>query len=90
MRMAELRYREIINVCTGHRLGFVCDAEFDMGTGKLLSLIVPGRCRFFGLFGREDDYIIPFECITRLGDDIILAEIPGDYKRCKRTKPPVF
>ena len=35
MRMAELRYREIINVCTGHRLGFVCDAEFDMGIFNL-------------------------------------------------------
>lgn len=90
MRIAELRYKEIINVCSGHRLGFVCDVEIDMCTGKLLSLIVPGRCRFFGLFGREEDYVIPFECVTRLGNDIILVEIQGDYKRDRVPKRGVF
>ena len=88
MRMAMLRYKEIINLCTGHRLGFVGDVEMDLATGKILSLVVPGRLRFFGLFGREEDYIIPFECISRFGDDIILAEVQGDYRREKCPRRP--
>lgn len=90
MRMAELRYKEVINVCTGCRLGFVCDAEIDLSAGKLLALVVPGKCRFFGLFGREEDYVIPFDCITRLGDDIILVEINGEYRRGAREHKGFF
>ena len=88
MRIALLRYKEIINLCTGHRLGFVGDVDIDLATGRVLSLIVPGRCRFFGLLGREEDYVMPFECINRIGDDIILAEVKGDYRREKCPRRP--
>ena len=54
MRFSELRYKEVICVSTGQRLGYVCDAELDPCTGKILSLIVPGQARFFGLLGREE------------------------------------
>jgi hypothetical protein len=38
-------------------------------TGCILALVVPGPCRFFGLFWREDDFIIPWDCIKRIGED---------------------
>jgi len=69
MRTALLRCKEIINICSGHRLGYVGDVEIDLATGRLLAFIVPGRLRFFGLLGREEDYVIPFECVKRMGDD---------------------
>ena len=84
MRLSDLRCKEIINVATGQRLGYVCDADIDMPEGKLKSLIVPGPCRFFGLFGREPDFLIPLSCITRIGQDIILVEIQGACGRSKR------
>lgn len=86
MRIADLRYREVINLCTGHRLGFVCDVEMEVNSGQVIALVVPGPCRFFGLFGREEDYLIPFESITKIGSDIILIENKGDYRRGKRPK----
>ena len=85
-RIVELRCKEVINVCDGARLGFVYDAAVNTVTGQVLALIVPGPCRYFGFFGREDDYVIPWECIRRIGDDIILIEIPGEHKREKRFK----
>ncbi len=84
-RISDLQYKEVINVCNGHRLGYVCDAEMDAGTGKILSLIVPGPCRFLGLFGREEDYIIPWDCINRIGEDIILINVQEERRR-KRGK----
>ena len=90
MRLSELRYKEIINISNGHRLGFVSDAELDPATGQLGALIVPGPARFFGLFGREDDYILPFEHISRIGEDIILVDIGGDYRRGGREKKPLL
>ena len=86
MRLSELRCREIINVCTGQRLGYVSDAEIEMPSGTLRALIVPGPCRFFGLFGREPDFLIPMECITKIGTDIILVNIEGSCARSKRNK----
>ena len=90
MRIAELMYTEIINVANGHRLGFVGDVEFDCAGGRVSALIVPGPCRFFGLFGREDDYVLPFECISRIGEDIILIEMPEECRRAKREKNRYF
>ena len=83
MRCAQLRCREVINVCSGHRLGYVGDVEIDLATGRLLAFIVPGRLRLFGLLGREEDYVIPFDCVSRIGEDIILVEIKGEYRREK-------
>ena len=84
MRFSELRYKEVICVSTGQRLGYVCDAELDAHTGKILSLIVPGPSRFFGLLGREEDYCLPWSCITRMGEDIILVE--KEPPRCGRSR----
>ena len=71
---SDLRYKEVIDVHSGFRLGYVCDAEFDDGEGRIVSLITPGKAKFFGLLGREDDYVLPWDCIVRIGSDIILFE----------------
>ena len=71
---SDLRYTEVIDVHSGLRLGYVCDAEFDDAEGRLCSLVTPGRARWFGLLGREDDYVLPWSSIVRIGSDIILVE----------------
>ncbi|MDR0905874.1 MAG: YlmC/YmxH family sporulation protein [Oscillospiraceae bacterium] len=79
-KITDLRCREVINIRTGFRLGFVYDALFNIETGQLVSLVVPGPCRFFGIFGRRDDYIIPWECVKRVGDDVILIDTEHDNR----------
>ncbi len=83
-RIEELRCKEVINVCDGWRLGFVSDVLVDTVKGCVVAVVIPGACRFFGLFGREDDYIIPWDSIYRISQDIILVEVKGEYKREKR------
>lgn len=73
-RMTELRDKEIINISDGCRFGYVGDVEVDLETGQVKALIVPGRLRFFGLFGREEDYVFSWESVRRFGEDIILVE----------------
>ncbi len=75
IKMSELRCKEVICVGDGRRLGYVCNAEIEVPEGCVRSLIVPGPCRFFGLFGRKDDYIIPWCAIKRIGPDIILVDV---------------
>lgn len=86
--VSELGCKEIINIRDGARLGFVSDVVLELPSGKVTAIVAPGRRRFFGLFGREDDYIIPWECIRRIGDDIILIDVSGPYRREKPRRCP--
>lgn len=85
-RFSEFRYKEVINIRTGSRLGYVCDAQFQSPEGRISALIVPGKSRWFGLLGREEDYILPWECISRVGEDIILVESDHGIRRERRAK----
>ena len=73
-RIAELRYKEVISVEDGARYGSVGAMEVDLETGQVRALVVPGRRRFFGLLGREEDKVIPWGAVKRFGEDIILVE----------------
>lgn len=75
-RFSDMRYKEVINICDGCRLGYVGDLELQLPEGRITALIVPGPCRFFGLFGRGEEYFVPWECIKQIGDDIILIDKP--------------
>ena len=85
----DLRYKEIINLQNGHRLGYVCDAEVTLPQGQIVALIVPGESRFFGLLGREEDRIIPWEAISKIGEDIILVDMMSEVPRStyRRDRP---
>ena len=73
-RIVDIRGKEVIDVSTGLRLGFPIDVEINVDTGHLVAIVVPGPCKYFGLFGRGEDIIIPWNCIRRIGDDLILVE----------------
>ena len=75
-RVSELRYKEIINVSDGSRYSWVGDVEVDLDSGQVRALVVPGRLRLFGLLGREEDRVFPWEAVRRFGADTILVETP--------------
>ena len=75
MKFTELRCKEVICVRDGQRLGYVADVQVEVPSGCILALIVPGPCRFLGLIGRHEDYLIPWSSICRIGPDIILVDI---------------
>ena len=73
--LEELRYREVISVTDGTRYGYVSDLSFDLDTGQVRGLLVPGQGRFFfGLLGRREVRLVPWQQVRRFGADIILVE----------------
>ena len=84
MKIGDLQYKEVINISTGQRLGYISDLEFDINTGKVLSFIVPGPRRFLGLLPGETDYIFPWESIVRMGDDTILISTDPNETNLKK------
>ena len=75
-RMRDLRCKEVINISDGCRLGFVSDVDIRVPEGQVIAIVVNGPWRFFGLFGRGGEFYISWECIQRIGDDIILIDKP--------------
>jgi len=72
--MYDLRQKEVINTNDGIRYGFVSDLEMDTSEGKIVALIVPGPGRVLGVFGRDQEYRIPWEVIIKIGEDIVLVD----------------
>lgn len=72
-RIAELKNRQIVCVKNGCVLGFPSDVEINSSDGRIKSLVIFGRPKLFGILGREDDIVIPWEEIAVLGQETILV-----------------
>ena len=75
IRIFDMKQKEVINVKDGCRFGFICDVEIDVECGAVISIIVPGPGRVFGVFGRDQEYKIPWDKICQFGDDIVLVDV---------------
>lgn len=75
-RVSDMRYKDVVNIRDGCRLGYVSDIEIDTNAALVCSIVIYGRARLFGLLGREDDIIIPWCDIDIIGEDIILVNMP--------------
>ena len=84
-RIIEMRNKEVICIKDGTRLGCVCDVEIDTCSGRLTSIIIYGKPKVFGLFGRENDLVIDWDCIDVIGEDTILVSFEPPAKKRKGT-----
>lgn len=90
----DLRNKEVINIYDGKSLGYVYDIEVNLEKGIIEGIIVPAQRSFFSFFGRgENDYVIKWKDIKRIGDDVILVDVAGvfetdaGYEKNYMTKP---
>ena len=74
-RSADIRQKEVINISDGRRLGFVHDVEINLEDGRIEAIVIPGPSGLFGLFGRNNEFIIPWEKVRKIGEDIILVDM---------------
>ncbi|WP_371371326.1 YlmC/YmxH family sporulation protein [Sporomusa aerivorans] len=82
LKTSDLKLKEVINVADGKRMGTITDIEIDVETGRLTAIVVPGMGRFLGLFGRNEDVVIPWDKINKIGMDVILVEA-GNFGELK-------
>ena len=84
-RIAELRWKEVVDVQNGSRFGYVEDLEVDLESGQVRALVLPGRRRLFGLLGRDADRSTPWDRARRSGADPRLVEQEPRPARRRRT-----
>ncbi|MBR6102548.1 MAG: YlmC/YmxH family sporulation protein [Ruminococcus sp.] len=75
---SSLRDKEVVNVKTGEKIGFVDDLELDSTTGRVVSLVIYGRSRAFGLMGRDEDIVVRCSDIDLIGEDTVLVRFEKD------------
>lgn len=82
LKSSDLKMKEVINVIDGKRMGNITDIEIDVESGRLTAIVVPGLGRFLGIFGRNEDVVIPWDKINKIGMDVILVETGsfGEFK----------
>ena len=72
MRLSDLQDKDVIVLKTGVKVGNIIDIKIETD-GHVSSLILE-RKRFSKLFSPNDEVDIPFERITKIGEDVILIK----------------
>lgn len=49
--------------------------ELDDESGVISAIIVPGPGKLWGLIRSDEELVIPFNRIKKIGDDVILVDI---------------
>ena len=70
----DLREREVVNITDGKKLGRLNDIALN-AKGQTIGLIVPGAKNFFRNIAGNDNIFIPWQCILKIGDDVILVDL---------------
>ncbi len=69
----DFRNKQVVNVCDGKCLGNICEIEFDVCDGKITAIVVEGEGGFLG-FGPGEEYVIPWDKIQKIGEDVVLVD----------------
>ncbi len=79
VRISDLRAREVVNIMDGRRLGLIKDIDIALDMGLILTIILTGAGggRFLGFLGKEEEIVVPWEKIVKIGVDVILVEVSG-------------
>jgi YlmC/YmxH family sporulation protein len=82
VRISEFQLKDVVNVADGKKLGNIGDIEINLQTGKIDAIIISGSGKILGFFGKDEDIIIPWRNILKIGEDVILVRDKevGEYK----------
>lgn len=66
--------KEIISIVDGARMGDIKDIQFNETTGEITALIISGKFRLFGFFGRKERSVVPWKNVRVIGEETILVD----------------
>jgi YlmC/YmxH family sporulation protein len=77
VKISEFQIKDVVNVSDGKRLGNIGDIEINLSTGKIEAVVISGSGRVLGLFGKDNEVVIPWKNIIKIGQDVILVRYKG-------------
>ena len=79
----DLRCKEVVNIVDGRRLGHILDVVISLPNAYVLGIVVPGEQSFWNILKPCEPLFIPWQQVTKIGEDTILVEITNSCQ----TKP---
>ena len=76
LTFCELREKEIVNVADGKRFGRIIDLALSCN-GRVIGIMAPGDKSAIRAFAGKNVVFIPWQNITKIGDDVILINLSG-------------
>ena len=90
---SNLSCKEVVNCKDGKIIGYVNDLKLDTESAGILSLFVKPHEKLLG-FTKKSTIEIPFENVEKIGQDIILVNLPPHQEifgnSCKKEKKKLF
>ena len=74
VRISEFQIKDVVNVADGKKLGNISDIDISIGTGKIEAIIISESSKILGLFGKDEEIVIPWRNIMKIGEDVILVK----------------
>jgi len=86
MKLSKLGGKEIVNLNDGGRLGILAESDLliDDRNGKIKALLVPDYKSQFSIFHDKNYLEIPWECVKKIGNDMIIIELDDETEGKKR------
>lgn len=77
MKISEFQIKDIVNLSDGKKLGVLQDLEINLKTGQIEAIIISSSGKRMSFFQREDEIVIPWRKIKKIGEDIIFVDYPS-------------
>lgn len=75
MNISEFQVKDVVNVSNGKKLGSIGDIDINVTTGKIQAIVIGGTGKVFGFFRKEEEIVIPWRNIVKIGEDVILVRL---------------
>lgn len=75
IKISDMQTKDVVNISDGKKLGQVNDLELDLERGRIDAIVVPASSKWFNFFGAEEEYVIPWRNIVKIGSDVILVRL---------------
>lgn len=73
IKISEFQTKDVINIADGKKLGNIGDIDINLISGKIDAVIISGNGRVLGFFGKDEEMVIPWKNILKIGEDVILV-----------------
>jgi YlmC/YmxH family sporulation protein len=82
-KISEFQIKDVVNISDGKKLGNIGDIDINLSTGKIEAIVISRSGRVLGLFGRDEEIVLPWRNILKIGEDVILVR----YTSAESTDP---
>ena len=76
MTLSDIEEKDVINVVTSERIGFVSSLRIDTNSGQIIAITVQPSMKFVSFFSKDEaSVVVPWNQILKIGEDVIIVNV---------------